>query len=174
MLVGKNAYTGAETAGSGVPIQRLIRIFAWATLVLFCIRFPVCGEEAPSNKVRGQRATPETTGPIVTDTTIPQPPGTATLFIPTFKGFRGGNFSPSWGRVSADGNYRSLNSSAQLFVGVAPRTSVYVVVPYQHNWALNVNQPAPNGQKSADFVISTAAIWGRISWARAPTPLPRG
>jgi hypothetical protein len=105
--------------------------------------------EAPRSK--GQRAIPNTTGPIITDTTIPQSLGTATLFLPTFWALQSGNFSPNWRRVSAGGNYQSLSPSAQLYVGVAPRTEVYAVVPYLHNWAGKVNQPAPTGQRNANF-----------------------
>jgi hypothetical protein len=109
------------------------------------------GTEGERQLVPGQRATPETTGPIITDTTIPQSLGTATLFIPTFFSFTRGNFSHSWRRASAGGDFQSLDTSAQLFFGVAPRTEVYLVIPYLHNWAANVNMPGPLGQRNADF-----------------------
>jgi hypothetical protein len=53
--------------------------------------------------------------------------------------------------VGAGGNYRSLVGSLQFYVGVLPHTSVYIVVPYEHNWAWKVNQPGPEGQRSANF-----------------------
>lgn len=102
-------------------------------------------------RVRGQKSSPQTTGPIITDTTLPQALGTATLFIPTFLAFTGGEFNPNWRRANAGGDFKSLLTSAQLFYGVAPRTEVYLVVPYLHNWAGNVNRPRPAGQKDADF-----------------------
>jgi hypothetical protein len=102
-------------------------------------------------RVRGQKSSPLTTGPVITDTTIPQAPGTATLFIPTFLGFTGGKFSPDWRRAGAGGDFTSLSTQAQLFYGVAPRTEVYMVVPYLHNWAGNVNRSRPTRQKDADF-----------------------
>ena len=110
------------------------------------------GEEAASGtKHRGPHAGPNTTGPIITDTAIPEAMGTATLFMPWFLAFTGGNFSPGWRRVDAGGDYRSLWGSLQLYVGVLPHTSVYIVVPYVHNWAWSVNQPGPEGQRSANF-----------------------
>jgi hypothetical protein len=99
----------------------------------------------------GQRGSPHTTGPIITDTAIPEALGTATLFIPWFLSFTGGNFSPGWRRVSAGGNFRSLSVYPQLYYGILPHTSIYVVVPYLHNWAWEVNQPAPTGQRGANF-----------------------
>jgi hypothetical protein len=132
-----------------------------AALLLAClwvwtpIRVPaVYGAEAPREgeaPVQGEKSLPQTTGPIITDTTIPQSPGTFTLLIPTFLAITGGNFSPDWRRVSAGGDFHSLATPAQLFYGVAPRTEVFVVVPYLHNWAGNVNQAAPSGQRDADF-----------------------
>jgi hypothetical protein len=93
----------------------------------------------------------ETTGPIITDTTIPQDLGTATLFMPWFLAATGANFSPGWRRVSAGGDYLSLLGQMQLYYGLFPRTEVYVVMPYLHNWARDVNQAGPHGQRNADF-----------------------
>jgi hypothetical protein len=110
------------------------------------------GETAASGtQQRAYHPGPDTTGPIITDTASPEALGTATLFMPWFLSFTGGRFSPGWGRVGAGGNYRSLFGSVQLYVGVGPYTSVYIVVPYEHNWAWNVNQPGPEGQRSANF-----------------------
>jgi hypothetical protein len=108
-------------------------------------------DEDTSATGSGQRGAPNTTGPIITDTTIPQALGTATLFLPWFLSFTGGNFSPGWRREGAGGNFSSLSGSMQLYYGVLPHTSVYMVVPYIHNWAWEVNQPAPNGNRGANF-----------------------
>jgi hypothetical protein len=105
----------------------------------------------PGPEKPGQKASMHTTGPIITDTAIPQPLGTGTIFMPWFLAFTGGNFSPNWRRVSAGGDYTSLEGSLQIYYGVLPRTSVYVVVPYIHNWAARLNQPAPTGATSANF-----------------------
>jgi hypothetical protein len=104
----------------------------------------------------------ETTGPIITDTTIPQDLGTATLFMPWFLAATGANFSPGWRRVSAGGDYLSLLGQMQLYYGLLPRTEVYVVMPYLHNWAGNVDQAGPNGQRNADFGgLSNISLTGK-------------
>jgi hypothetical protein len=110
------------------------------------------GDDLDTRRGQGEHpAAPATTGPIITDTTIPQALGTASLFMPGFFSATGANFSPGWRRVSPGGDYRSLTAQMQLFYGLLPRTEVYVVVPYTHNWAANVDPPAPNGQGRADF-----------------------
>jgi hypothetical protein len=130
-------------------------------------------EARKARREKGQRATPDTTGPIITDTTIPQSLGTATLFLPTFWALQSGNFSPNWRRVSAGGNYQSLNPMAQLYVGVAPRTEVYAVVPYLHNWAGQVNQPAPTGQRNANFGgLGDVSLTGKYLLLKEQANLP--
>jgi hypothetical protein len=106
---------------------------------------------ASGSKHHSPHTGPDTTGPIITDTTIPEALGNATLFMPWFLAFTGGNFSPGWRRVGAGGNYRSVFGSMQLYVGVGPHTSIYIVAPYEHNWAWKVNPPGPEGQRSANF-----------------------
>ena len=78
----------------------------------------VWGADAPAAEeppIKRQTSSRVTTGPIITDTTIPQPLGTATLLIPTFLSLTSGNFSPGWRRVSAGGDYQTLVTPAQLW-----------------------------------------------------------
>lgn len=96
----------------------------------------------------GQKA-PTTTGPIITDTTIPQAPGTASLEIKSFLAFRVDNFNSAWRRENACGNFFSPALPAQFTYGLAPRTEIFAVVQYVHNWAADVTQPG--GGKSSDF-----------------------
>ena len=35
--------------------------------------------------------------------------------------------------------------------GLWNNLEVFVVIPYIHNWASNVNEPGPNGERSANF-----------------------
>jgi hypothetical protein len=126
----------AAVLGAGVPVRA-------AGLA--------ASDEDASRTFSGQPGAPKTTGPIITDTTIPQALGTGTLFMPWFLAFTGGNFSPGWRRVSANGNFRSLLGYMQLYYGVLPNTELYVVVPYLHNWAWDVTQAAPTGQRGANF-----------------------
>ncbi len=103
----------------------------------------------PSEVARfGQKAA-TTTGPIITDTAIPQSLGTFNLQITSFWALRTANFSPSWRRVNAGGDFLSLTLPVQLTYGLAPRTEIFAVCQYAHNWAGDVNRPG--GQRSADF-----------------------
>lgn len=124
-------------------------------------------------RAEGEKGVPATTGPIITDTTIPQSLGTATLFFSTFYAFTGGKFSPGWRRLSAGGDFRSLSTWAQLYLGVAPRMEVYVVLPYLHNWAADVNMPAPTGQRRADFGgLGNVSVTGKYLLSKEGTYLP--
>jgi len=134
---------------------------------------PPAASSQEETRALGEKGSPRTTGPIVTDTTIPQAPGTGTLFIPTFLAFTGGTFNSNWRRVSAGGDFKSLSAQAQLFYGVAPRTEVYVIVPYLHNWAGNVNQPPATRQKDADFGgLANLSVTGKYLLFKEQPSLP--
>jgi hypothetical protein len=92
-----------------------------------------------------------TTGPLITDTTIPQTTGTALLYVPLFLEFTAGNFKSDWHRTGAGGDFSLLNAQAQLFYGLADRTEIYLAVPYTHKWASDVNKPGSGGETSADY-----------------------
>jgi hypothetical protein len=94
---------------------------------------------------------PATFGPIITDTAVPMEKGKFAI-QPTF-GFSciTDSFSPNWRRVSAGGNFKSFGMDYRFTYGLLNNLEVFVVVPYVHNWANNVNEPGPNGERSADF-----------------------
>jgi hypothetical protein len=94
---------------------------------------------------------PSTFGPIVTDTAIPIEKGKFAL-QPTFGlSFTTNNFSPSWRRISAEGDFKSFGMSLKLTYGLWNNLEVYAVIPYIHNWANNVQEPGPRGERAADF-----------------------
>jgi hypothetical protein len=94
---------------------------------------------------------PSTFGPIVTDTAIPIEKGKFAL-QPTFGlSFTTNNFSPSWRRISAGGDFKSFGMSWKSTYGLCNNLEVYAVIPYIHNWAGNVREPGPRGERSADF-----------------------
>jgi hypothetical protein len=137
----------------------LIRILLNIFLAIYMLALPgarvAAAAETPWER-------PATTGPIITDTTIPQPLGTGTLFIPTFLYLRNSNFNSNWRRVDAGGDFQSLSTQMQLFYGLLPRTEIYLGIPYLHNWAWNVEKPGPNGQRSAEFGgLGTCSITGK-------------
>ena len=88
---------------------------------------------------------PSTFGPIVTDTAIPIEKGKFAL-QPTFGlSFTTNNFSPSWRRISAEGDFKSFGMSLKFTYGLWNNLEVYAVIPYIHNWANNVQEPGPRG-----------------------------
>jgi hypothetical protein len=134
-------------------MRRKIRLALLPAVILLCLNIhTVLAEECSHGELTpGAEEDTETTGPLITDTTIPQQTGTSTLYIPFFFDISGGNFDGKWHRTDAGGDFHSLKIPAQLFYGLADRTEIYLVVPYEHNWASNVKQPGPGGETSADF-----------------------
>jgi hypothetical protein len=94
---------------------------------------------------------PSTFGPIITDTAVPIEKGKFAI-QPTFGlSFTTNNFSPSWRRISAGGDFKSFGMSWRFTYGLWNNLEVYAVIPYIHNWAANVNEPGPRGERAADF-----------------------
>lgn len=94
---------------------------------------------------------PSTFGPIITDTAIPIDKGRFAV-QPTFGlAFVTHRFTQSWRRVSPGGDFRSLGMDWKFTYGLINNLEVFVVVPYVHNWASHVDEPAPGGERSANF-----------------------
>ena len=94
---------------------------------------------------------PSTFGPIITDTAIPIEKGKFAI-QPTFgMGFTTGNFSPSWRRVAAGGDFKSFGMDWKFTYGLLHNLEAFVVIPFALNWANAVNEPGPNGGRSASF-----------------------
>jgi hypothetical protein len=105
-----------------------------------------CPPEAPK-----EEECPATFGPIITDTAIPIDTGKFAL-QPTFGlSFITNSLTQSWRRVSAGGDFQSFGMDWKFTYGLWNNLEVFVVVPYVHNWAGNVNEPGPNGQRSDNF-----------------------
>jgi hypothetical protein len=94
---------------------------------------------------------PPTFGPIVTDTAIPIEKGKFSI-QPTFsQSFTTDNFNQDWRRVSAGGDFQSFSTSWRFTYGLVENLEVYAVIPYVHKWARNVDEPGPDGVRSANF-----------------------
>lgn len=94
---------------------------------------------------------PATFGPIITDTAVPIDKGRFAV-QPTFGlSFVTHSFSPSWRRVSAGGNFGSFGMDWKFTYGLLNNLEVFVVLPYVHNWAGSVDEPGPNGERSANY-----------------------
>lgn len=94
---------------------------------------------------------PSTFGPIITDTAIPIEKGKFAIQPTWGLGFVTNTFSPSWRRISAGGDFQSFGMSWKFTYGLFNNLEVYAVIPYIHNWAGNVKEVGPNGERAADF-----------------------
>ncbi|MFZ0051888.1 MAG: transporter [Desulfobaccales bacterium] len=94
---------------------------------------------------------PYTFGPIVTSLAIPLAKGKFSLQPYWYLYCTNSKFSPNWRRIGADGNYASFETVLQLNYGLWDDLQVYALVPFIQNWANGVNNPGPNGERSADF-----------------------
>jgi hypothetical protein len=105
-------------------------------------------EEAETEK-KGVEC-PATFGPIITDTAVPIEKGKFAI-QPTFAySFVTSALTQNWRRVSACGDFQSFNNQWKLTYGLWDNLETFVVIPYVHNWARNVNACGPNGETSAD------------------------
>ncbi|WP_449244924.1 transporter [Desulfobacca acetoxidans] len=94
---------------------------------------------------------PTTFGPIITDTAVPIEKGKFAI-QPTFSlGFITDSLTQSWRRVSAGGNYSSFGMGWKFTYGLWDNLETFVVATYIHNWASDVNEAGPGGERSADF-----------------------
>ncbi len=94
---------------------------------------------------------PTTTGPIIADSAVPVPTGSLTLQPFWNPGVGGGRFSAQWRRVSAGGNFTSLEIPVKLTYGPAPNTEVSLTAVLFQNWAGQVEASGPGGSRSASF-----------------------
>ena len=94
---------------------------------------------------------PATTGPIIADTAVPIATGHFSLQPYWSLGLVAGKFSPNWRRVTARGNFTSLEMPVKLVYGPAPNTEVYLEGVFFQNWAGQVDLPGLKGSRSAGF-----------------------
>ncbi len=93
---------------------------------------------------------PTTAGPIITDTAVPVPEGSFAVQPYWSLGFTRGKFTGSWRRVSAGGDYVSLEIPVKFTYGLYRNLEVDLTVPYVHNWASRMDTPV-RGARAADF-----------------------
>jgi Putative MetA-pathway of phenol degradation len=108
------------------------------------------GKEEAREEAKGDEC-PATFGPIITDTAIPIEKGKFAL-QPTFAlSLVTDTFNKDWRRVSAGGNFQSFNMSWKFTYGLINNLEVYLVIPYIHNWASDVAEPGPRGERNSNF-----------------------
>lgn len=94
---------------------------------------------------------PCTFGPLIADTAVLIEKGRFAIQPLGLLRFTGGSFSQSWRRVSAGGDFVSLELPVKFTYGLAKNLEVYSVIAYRHNWAGQVQEPGPNGERAANF-----------------------
>lgn len=94
---------------------------------------------------------PATFGPLITDTAIPT--DTGKFVVQPMFGLSAvtNNFTNSWRRVTAGGNFLTYDMSLKMTYGLFKNMEVYTVIPYSHNWASSVDERGPGGERSSDF-----------------------
>lgn len=108
------------------------------------------GEQPEAKEKSNEIEYPETFGPIISETAIPIDKG-ALEIQPLFNlGFTTNTFTQSWRRETAGGNFKSFGMEWKFNYGIWDNMEAFIVVPYVHNWANDVNVPGPNGQRSAN------------------------
>ncbi len=94
---------------------------------------------------------PNTTGPLITDTAVPAAKGKFSLQPFWTLSFVQGNFTANGARRSAGGDFVSFNLPVKFIYGLAQNLEIYAVVPYVQNWASQVKEAGPGGNRAADF-----------------------
>ena len=93
---------------------------------------------------------PATFGPIITDTAVPIDKGKFAIQPTFYMSFVTKSLTQNWRRVSAGGDFKSFNMDWKFTYGLWDNLETFVVIPYSHNWANNVNEAGPNGETSAN------------------------
>jgi len=88
--------------------------------------------------------------PLITEPALPVLKGKTIIQAQVYLDFLAGNFSPSWKRVSAGGDFTYLTVPLRIDYGITKGTTVAVRIPYVNNWASNVDQPV-QGERNASF-----------------------
>lgn len=91
---------------------------------------------------------PPTFGPIITDTAVPIETGKFAI-QPTYGyTFVTQAFNRRWQRESAGGSFRSFTMQYKLTLGLWDNLEGFIVLPFIANWANNVAESGPNGERS--------------------------
>jgi len=93
-----------------------------------------------------------TFGPLITDTAIPAAKGEFAIQPTWLVQVKYGEYDGNWVRRDAGGDYVSFTQLVKLTYGLWDNLEVFLeLATYQHNWAANVSEPGPRGERHADF-----------------------
>ncbi len=154
MALGKQDYTGkGEMEVSKTRFWVILMFILCLVFTSVCWGTEELGETSTTAaaKEEEEEEPPATFGPIITDTAVPIDKGA--LELQPFWSFTSviDSFSPSWRRVNAGGNFYSFGFDLQVTYGLWENIEVFAVFPFVVNWAENVDEPGPGGERSAEF-----------------------
>jgi len=93
-----------------------------------------------------------TFGPIITDTAIPTAKGDFVIQPTWLVPITYGRFDGNWRRGDAGGDFVGFEQLVKLTYGLWDNLEVFVeLATYKHNWASNVSEPGPQGERNANF-----------------------
>ncbi len=136
-----------------LPCQRL-RVSALIILAFWLgATAPAWGETGPAvpTHLTAAEVCPCTFGPLIADTAIPIEKGKLAIQFLGAVGITRDTFTASWRQVSAGGNFTSFQMPVKITYGLLKNLEVYLIAQYLHNWASGVDNPGPQGERSADF-----------------------
>lgn len=122
-------------------------------IIIVLAQCPAYGT-AMENEEQHQQAMsqgPLTTGPLITDTAVPQDPGSGTLYMPLYLRFGNKNFDARGDTQEAGQDSYSAIFPVQIFYGIAERTEAYIIIPYRENWVTGAAEPGPGGERTANY-----------------------
>jgi hypothetical protein len=124
-----------------------------ATPVLAQVAGPPLLEKAPAPppEEKKEEGAPTTCGPMISDTCLPITTGKFAMQVWWALSFFPGNFTNSWRKVNAPGNYYTFSMPVKFIYGPTKDLETYVIVPFIHNWVRDADVPGPNGETSASY-----------------------
>jgi hypothetical protein len=129
---------------------RLLLVNAWLTAILaiWVVSAPgLGGALAGDLPAPNFPDPPSTAGPIIADGAVPAAPGSFAIQPYLSLSLTTGTFSPGWRRVSAGGDFVSLEMPVKFTGGLAHNLEAYAIVPVIVNWAGGVTS-APSREAS--------------------------
>lgn len=113
---------------------------------------PMLEKPAPPAEEKKEGA-PTTCGPLISDTCLPIETSHASLQVLWAASIIRNNLTGNWRQTDPKGDFATFVMPVKFTYGPSKNMEVYIVVPYIHNFASNLNASiaGPNGESSADY-----------------------
>ena len=108
---------------------------------------PMLEKPQPTSELPGpgeqKEETPTTCGPLISDSCIPIEEHHASVQVLGAYSFVVNNFSLSWRRVSAGGNFSTFQLPVKFTYGPTKNLETYIIAPFLANFANSVHHSRP-------------------------------